>query len=134
MLLPRMTEGVDAAADGRGALRVLVVDDQPAIVEGLQLLLEGAGHRVTACGTFAEAHHALLEADYDVLLTDIRLGAFNGLQLAVIARQRDPRMRIAVFSGTDDVVLREEAGRVSAAYLVKPVIGTQLLQLCEARS
>lgn len=112
--------------------RVLVVDDQPSILEGVQLLLEGAGHDVTACATFGDARRALLAATYDVLLTDIRLGAFNGLQLAVIARQRDPHIRIAVFSGTDDAVLREEASRVSAAYLLKPVIGQRLLELCEA--
>lgn len=109
-----------------------MVDDQPSILDGVQLLLEGAGHDVTACSTFVEARRALLSGDYDVLLTDIRLGAFNGLQLAVIARQRDPHIRIAVFSGTDDAVLREEACRVSAAYLLKPVIGQRLLELCEA--
>ena len=116
----------------RSGRKILVVDDQPSILDGVQLLLEGAGHDVTACATFAEARRALLAGDYDVLLTDIRLGAFNGLQLAVIARQRDPHIRIAVFSGTDDAVLREEACRVSAAYLLKPVIGQRLLELCEA--
>ena len=112
--------------------KILVVDDQSSILEGVQLLLESAGHDVTACGTFAEARRALLSSNFDVLLTDIRLGAFNGLQLALIARQRDPQIRIAVFSGTDDAVLRKEADRVSAAYLLKPVIGQRLLELCGA--
>jgi DNA-binding response OmpR family regulator len=120
-----------ARPTGTERRRILVVDDQPTVLEGVQMFFSAAGHEVTACGTFADARRALQTSAYDLLLTDIRLGAFNGLQLALIARQQDPQIRIAVFSGVDDAVLREEASRLSATYLVKPVGGHQLLELCK---
>ena len=40
-------------------------------------------------------------------------------------------MGIVVFSGYDDPVLRQEAGRLGAAYLVKPVTAEQLLTLVD---
>lgn len=64
-----------------------------------------------------------------MLLTDVRLGAFNGLQLAVIARDAHPEMQIIVFSGFDDPVLREEAGHLGATYVVQPVTSSDLLKL-----
>lgn len=117
---------------GEGSGRILLVDDQKAIVDGLTMFFERAGKHVVACSTFEAARQALLTSSFDTLLTDVRLGAYNGLQLAVIARQQNPTMRIVVFSGVDDPVLRNEATRLSATYLLKPVRGKELLDLMES--
>jgi two-component system response regulator YesN len=61
-------------------------------------------------------------------LTDVRLGAFNGLQLAVVARDLHPDIRIIIYSGFDDPVLRAEAERLDATYLVKPIPFSELLE------
>ena len=66
---------------------------------------------------------------FDALITDVRLGAFNGLQLAVIGRDTYPDIRLIVFSGFDDPVLRTEAEHVGATYMVKPVTGAKLLEV-----
>jgi len=102
-------------------LRVFVVDDEPALAESLKLGLQNHGHDVEMSRSFEDARRRLLAESFDVLITDVRLGAFNGLQLAVIARGSSPTMRIVVFSGFDDPVLREEASALNATYLVKPV-------------
>jgi CheY-like chemotaxis protein len=59
---------------------VLVVDDEPAWREILQLALEDAGHRVQLAGTFQEAEEALQEEVFHVAVIDIRLesGGTNG--------------------------------------------------------
>ena len=101
--------------------RVFVVDDEPALAESLKLGLQGHGNDVEMSRSFEDARRRLLTESFDVLVTDVRLGAFNGLQLAVIARGNNPAMRIVVFSGFDDPVLREEARALNATYLVKPV-------------
>jgi DNA-binding NtrC family response regulator len=109
--------------------RVLIVDDDPAVLDGLKAAFELEGKPVVASGAFHDARQRLLEEDFDVLATDIRLGAFNGLQLAVIARDRNPSMGIIVFSGYDDPVLQAEAARLRARYLVKPVSLDRLLDV-----
>ena len=110
-------------------LRVFVVDDEPALAESLRLGLQNYGHDVEMSRSFEDARRRLLAETFDVLITDVRLGAFNGLQLAVIARGNNPTMRIVVFSGFDDPVLREEATALNATYLVKPVSAERMNQV-----
>ena len=107
--------------------RILVVDDDLGFLEGLEMALSNPAQEVHAYASFEEARAALRTTSYDALLTDVRLGAFNGLQLALIARTDNPEIRIVVISGTDDPVLRGEAAAMGAEYLVKPVTA-QLLQ------
>ena len=109
--------------------RVLVVEDEPALLDGMTAALELGGRQVVGCRTFEDARHRLLTEDFDILVTDVRLGAYNGIQLAVIARNKNADIGIIVFSGFDDPVLRGEAARVGAHYLVKPVSAEQLLEL-----
>lgn len=111
--------------------RILVVDDEPSLLDAVRYAFERAGLEVVACRSFEDARARILSEDFDALVTDVRLGAFNGLQLAVIARNRLPNLGIVVFSGFDDPVLREEASGLGAAYLVKPVTGERLLEELE---
>jgi DNA-binding NtrC family response regulator len=112
--------------------RLLVVDDEPSLLEAMNIAFTRAGRYVVCCRTFGEGRERLLSEDFDVMVTDVRLGAFNGLQLAVIARDRHPRMKIIVFSGFDDPVLREEAENLGASYVLKPVGADRLLDLMAA--
>ena len=106
--------------------RVFVVDDEPALAESLKLGLQVHGNDGEMSRSFEDARRRLLVETFVVLITDVRLGAFNGLQLSVIARGNNPAMRIVVFSGFDDPVLREEARALNATYLVKPVSAEQM--------
>ena len=109
--------------------RVLIVDDEPGFLDGITTALECEGREIAGCSTFEDARNRLLTEDFDILLTDVRLGAFNGIQLAIIAHDRNPDIGLVVFSGFDDPVLRAEASGVGAQYLVKPVTAVQLLDL-----
>lgn len=119
-------------ASGDRPTRILVVDDDESLLNGLATGLESGGCEVVASATYEDARERLRHEQFDVLLTDVRLGAFNGLQLAVIARQAHDDLRIIVMSGFDDAVLRAEATALGAPYLVKPVYFSQLLELVEA--
>src|SRR5438046_1884995 len=110
-------------------LRLLIVDDDLPLVEALERGLSEAGLDVVAHTTFEGARQALRSERFDALLTDVRLGAFNGLQLAVVARDSYPDMQIVVFSGFDDPVLHSEAEHIGATYVVKPVTAEVLTKL-----
>ncbi|HEY2434223.1 MAG TPA: response regulator [Vicinamibacterales bacterium] len=109
--------------------RLLVVDDDLSLLEALERGLSDGGLDVVAHTTFEGARNALRDERFNALLTDVRLGAFNGIQLAVVARDTYPDMRIIVFSGFDDPVLRSEAQHIGATYLVKPVTASDLIRL-----
>ena len=108
--------------------RLLVVDDDLPLLRMLQRQLAKDGHEVVACARFEEAKQFLAREAPDALLTDIRLGAFNGLQLVVWAKQEYPNLPTIVLSAFDDPLLRREAEGWGATYLVKPVTRKQLAE------
>jgi DNA-binding NtrC family response regulator len=112
-------------------LRLLIVDDDVSLLDAMQRALRDSMRTVVACDSFEKARQMLKDQSFDALITDVRLGAFNGLQLAVMARDMYPDMRLIVFSGFDDPVLRADAEQIGAAYLVKPVASGDLLKLLE---
>jgi len=111
--------------------KVLIVDDDVSLLDAMERSLRDSMRTVVACNTFEQARQMLKDQLFDALITDVRLGAFNGLQLAVMARDMYPDMRLIVFSGFDDPVLRTEAEHIGAVYLVKPVGSSDLLKLLE---
>jgi DNA-binding response OmpR family regulator len=106
--------------------QVLIVDDDGATRRGLRQLLEQAGYAATAVETFDEALRILRTTPPDLLITDIRLEAYNGLQLIL---HRSHSIPTIVITGFADPVLEAEARRSGAAYLLKPVEPRDLLAL-----
>jgi DNA-binding NtrC family response regulator len=115
--------------DSQRRQKILIVDDDASLLEALERSFIEAGEDVIAHDSFEEARRVLQTTRFDALITDVRLGAFNGLQLAVIGRDTYPDIRLIVFSGFDDPVLRTEAEHVGATYIVKPVTGQKLLEI-----
>lgn len=97
---------------------VLVVDDDLATLVGLEELLTRAGYRVLTAETYEAAQLALRAGYPDVLIVDIRLGSFNGLQFIALAPHA---IAAVVITGHDDVDLERETRRLGAEFLVKPV-------------
>ena len=104
----------------RGGRHVLLVDDDPALLRLVTHWLTEGGFTVTACDSFEDAKQKMTLSPPDVLLTDVRLGAFNGLQLVILAKEQRPDIRAVVMSAYDDPMLRKEAARCGAQYLLKP--------------
>jgi len=100
--------------------KVLVVEDDDALLAALITWLNDAGFCATGANTYEAARATLDHAGPDVLLTDIRLGAYNGLQLIIRARSHNPYIRAVVMTGYPDPVVRREAERLHAGYLEKP--------------
>ena len=104
--------------------KVLVVDDDPSSCSGLVALLTGTGYDARGTLSFHAARTALRDDPPDVLVVDIRLGPFNGLQLIIDSPNRVPSI---VVSGFADPTLRAEAQKLGADFLEKPVAREQLL-------
>ena len=100
--------------------QVLVVDDDPALLKLVSAWLTAGGFTVVACDSFEDARRELALHPPDVLLTDLRLGAFNGLQLVILAAEQKPQPLTVVMSAFDDPTLRDEAERCGARFLLKP--------------
>jgi CheY-like chemotaxis protein/ketosteroid isomerase-like protein len=127
-LLQRLLPGTE-----RRPKDVLVVDDERMSREVVVAQLASASHHVQACETFEAARNLLVSRPFDAVVTDLRLGAFNGLHLVALAQDSNPAARVIVYTGFDDPVLRKEAARLGASYLVKPVEAQHLHALLDAQ-
>lgn len=108
---------------------ILIVDDDPATLDGLTALVEGAGYSALSAADYAEGRRLLTQLPVDLVIADVRLGAYNGLQLIVFAQSLPTPPRAIVTSGFDDRVLAEEARALGAPFLLKPIEPAHLLAL-----
>jgi CheY-like chemotaxis protein len=106
---------------------ILVVDEDADARTEIVDLLSQAGYQVTSVGSFQEAIKVLSTDPPDLLITEVRLGAFNGLHLVIRNRESRPEMAAIILTSLKDAVLEAEAQRLSATYLVKPADQTALL-------
>lgn len=113
-------------------IQALVVDDDQQFLGLMDGWLTAAGYDVVACCRYEEARTYLAAHHPTVLIANVRLGAFNGLHLVLIAKDTDPATRAVVLSMHDDTVLRREARALGASYLVKPITSGQLLESLSA--
>jgi DNA-binding response OmpR family regulator len=110
--------------------KILVVDDDDATRVGLVGLLNAAGYTVIEADTLKAARKAIAEDDPDLVITDIRLGEFNGLHLAASNRTHIP---IIVVTGFPDPVLEAVARGFGAEFLLKPLRPSDLVTLVERK-
>ena len=121
--------GADQVADGQ---RVLVVDDEPAIRELVELALRYEGYTVTKAATAKEAQALLTGVRPSIVVLDIMLPDGNGLELAErLRRQADP-VPILFLTARDAIADRVRGLKVGDDYLIKPFAVDELIARVEA--
>ena len=108
---------------------VLVVDSDLLALALTAGVLRQAGYACTSAASFADARASLADTSPDLLITVVRLGAFNGLQLVLRRFLRDPSRRAIVTDIVHDPLLEREARRAGAVYTVTPISPRDLLGL-----
>ena len=89
-----------AGQPAAGALRILAVDDEPALGQMVEMMLGHLGHSVVIATSGEDALERLERQPFDLVLSDVGMGeGMNGWQLAEIVRQRWPRVRFLLATG-----------------------------------
>jgi DNA-binding NtrC family response regulator len=86
---------------------------------------------VLSAATFDEGKQLADAGDPDLMLIDIRLGDYNGLQLAVRERVNHPGRPVIVMTGHSDPVLEAEARRHGAEFVEKPLHPARLIEMIQ---
>jgi DNA-binding response OmpR family regulator len=103
------------------AYRILVLDDDEHALAGIVELLRDAGYLVTGATTYDAAKRLLALGAYDLLISDVRLRGFNGLNLIRQSHQEHPDMAMMIITGYDEPMIELEAGRYGAEFVRKPI-------------
>lgn len=111
--------------------QVLVVSTDHSALSPRLLAIRRAGHAASAAASFAEARRGLGRIPPpDLLVTDVRLGPYNGLHLAAILRVEQPWMS-TIAIGAADHVLELEAQALGARYVIAPIAPQELVTLID---
>ena len=113
---------VQSSASSANIARVLVVDDEPDLLELLELTLVRMGLDVDRALTVGEARERLAQRTYALCLTDMRLPDASGMDLVALISRDYPATPVAVltaFGSTENAVAALKAGAFD--YLSKPV-------------
>ncbi len=81
-------------------IRVLVIDDEPAIRDSLAAFLEDYGFDTTSCASAEEARELMFENPFDVCVVDLRLPGLSGEDLIHLASKRFPHQRYIIHTGS----------------------------------
>lgn len=112
-------------AGGEKLYRVLIVDDEPFMLEGMRLMIDWEAHGFELCGEAQSAQEAIQLVDSrhpHLLITDIKMPGMLGTDLASIVRRYHPETVILFFSGHRDFDFIQSAIRTHAfGYLLKPI-------------
>ncbi|AJE22516.1 sigma-54-dependent response regulator transcription factor AlgB [Azotobacter chroococcum] len=107
--------------------RILLVDDEPAILRTFRSCLEERGYNVMSSGSGAQAEALLQRQVFDLCFLDLRLGEENGLEVLQRLRSQAPWMRVVIVTALSAVDTAVEAIKAGASdYLVKPCSPDQL--------
>ena len=112
--------------------RLLLVDDEPLVLEMFQSFLSQEGYWVTVASDAKDAIHALENSSFDVLVCDVLLRDLDGFDIMAIARKRLPSIGVVLITGAPSEDGAERAIAEGAQYLGKPIGFELLLQTVAA--
>lgn len=114
--------------------RILLIDDDEAFLVVLEMMLQSLGHSVTVCRTTEEFEKEIQRPEeYDLVLTDMQMGAFSGVDTLKMVRR---------YAGTKPVILMTASSAYTGhdarrngfdAYLKKPLTLSSLQRVIGGR-
>ncbi len=110
-------------------VRVLLVDDEPALLKAYERMLRATGAEVYAASTGTEALQTLKQTSYDVVVSDIHMDDMNGITLLKSIRRQAADLPVILITGLPTVESAVEAVEYGALrYLRKPVSRDDLVK------
>ncbi len=115
-------------------LKVLIIDDEPYILQGLQVLVDwkSEGYEIAAAlSNGKEALNFLKENQVDLIISDIQMPIMNGIELLeTINENKISDARFVILTGYDEFTYMQKAIRNNCMdYIMKPVSREDLLAI-----
>ncbi len=112
--------------------RILVVDDEPSICEGLRQVLTKQGHSVTTASSGHEGLAKALNDRFDIMIVDLKMPDLDGLELIKRVKKDKPQLATIVITGhasKESAIDAVKAGVVD--YIEKPFAPADIITVIE---
>ena len=113
----------------RTGKRILVLDDEPIVGDRMKPALEKLGFHVEAFTESQAAVQRIVEEDFDVLVTDLKMQKPDGLEVMDFVKQHSPSTKVVIITGfatVDTAVETMKGGAVD--FIAKPF---KIRDLCD---
>ncbi len=113
---------------------VLIVDDEKAMCELIDTALRMRGYETAWCQSADEAMHRLMESEFDVVLTDVKMPGTSGLQLCQQISRLRPDIPVVVMTAFGTLETAVAAIRSGAYDFITKPVELEMLALTIARA
>jgi DNA-binding NtrC family response regulator len=113
----------------RTGKKILVLDDEPIVGDRMKPALEKLGFHVEAFTESQAAVQRIVEEDFDVLVTDLKMQKPDGLEVMDFVKQHSPSTKVVIITGfatVDTAVETMKGGAVD--FIAKPF---KIRELCD---
>lgn len=101
--------------------KILVVDDEPIVGERLKAFIEKDGHQVETFSDPVEALRRLETEDFDIVISDIRMGEIHGIQVMEKVFEKGRDVMVIMITGYATLELaRESLTKGAFDFIAKP--------------
>lgn len=102
-------------------ISIMIVDDEPIVGKRLKRLFEKDGYAVEIFTRGSLALKELENNKFDIIITDLKMGTVDGMQILETAREKYPYTKIIIISGLSKNSLVIDALKKGAfSFIVKP--------------
>jgi DNA-binding response OmpR family regulator len=113
-------------------MNILIVDDDPIVIQSCRRILEAEGHTVLTAGTVSDGEKQLDLQAFDLMVTDIKMPGQDGFEMIRRAVKLRPGMPVLVMTGylmteTEDEIRRLGVG----SHIAKPFTPAEFLAAVE---
>lgn len=112
--------------------KILVIDDDMDICNLLERFLSKHGYTVKTAYNPSSAFALIKSMDFDLVLSDFRLGHSDGREILKTVKEKDPTTQVIIITGYSDVKVAVDVIKMGAFdYITKPLLPDEILLLVE---
>ena len=108
---------------------LLIIDDEPSILESLSLFFSDEGYRVLTAGNGEKGLELFFNNSVDMVITDLRMPVIDGLEVMKRIHDHNPDIPMVVISGAgerQDIIRALQMG--AKDYLTKPISDLNMIR------
>jgi len=110
-------------------MKILVIDDEPVVLDSCRKVLEEDGFDVRLVPSADEALKVIKDDGFDLLLVDVKMPKHDGIYLMQKVKEQWPDIPIIVMSGyTTPDTINDGAKMGAAAFIAKPFTPDELIK------
>jgi DNA-binding NtrC family response regulator len=101
--------------------KILILDDEPIVLKRLKPALEKSGYEIEVFSRSLEASDRIMEQDFDIVITDLKMEGLDGMEFLTRVKDRSPATEVIVITGFATMeTARESFKKGVFDFLAKP--------------